>query len=390
MVSLIKSTFYNEAKTKYLLSEFILNSSILSMNIECSKFEKAFAIKQNRKYSVMVNSGSSANLVLIQSLLNNGRLKKGDLVGVSALTWSTNIMPLIQLGLKVILVDCEIDTLNVSKNKLRETYLEHPNMAMMFITNTLGHADNIDEISEFCIKNNILFLEDNCEGLGSKVNEKMLGNFGLASTFSFFVGHHLSTIEGGMVCTDDEELYKILIMTRAHGWDRNLNNDEQLALRQKHNVEDFYNKYTFYDLAFNVRPNEINGFIGNEQIKYIDEIVEKREQNFYKIYDIIKENRDLLNMRIDHMDVISSFAIPFVLKTKEKQKKYRKFFEDVNVEIRPMIAGNMLNQPFFKKYVNSDRDLINCNFIHENGFYCGNNPDMTEEDILTISNVIKK
>jgi len=381
LINLIKSTFHNEAETKKLLTEFILNSSILSMNKQCADFEVNFAKKQNRKFGVMVNSGSSANLVLIQSLLNTSNLKVGDLVAVSALTWSTNIMPLIQLGLKVVLVDCELDTLNVSLNQFKKTYDKHSNISMFFITNTLGHADNIDEISLFCLKKNILFIEDNCEALGSKVNGNLLGNFGLASTFSFFVGHHLSTIEGGMICTDNEEIYNSLIMTRAHGWDRNLKKNTSLKLRKKHKVDDFYNKYTFYDLAFNVRPTEISGFLGNVQIQYLEEIISKREQNFLRVNEYIKRNNEFYHLKFDHMNVLSSFAIPLITKSKEIQLKYRKKFTDARIEIRPMIAGNMFNQPFFKKYVKNYEELKNATFIHENSFYCGNNQDLSIEDL---------
>ena len=148
---------------------------------------KKFFCKTNRKFGVMVNSGSSANLLLIQSLLNLGRIKKGDMVAVSALTWPTNVMPLIQLGLKPILVDCEIETLNVSLKKLKNVFETFPTISAFLITNALGHSDNIEKISEFCREKDILFLEDNCESLGSKVKGKLLGNFGLASTFSFLL-----------------------------------------------------------------------------------------------------------------------------------------------------------------------------------------------------------
>jgi len=216
-IKLIKSTFYNEEDTKRKLCSFILNSKKLSMGDECKKFEENFAKFQERKYGVFVSSGSSANLLLIQVLLNTGKLKKGDKVGVSTLTWPTNIMPLIQLGLKPVLIDCEIETLNTSLSKI-EIY----NIDALFLTNALGFCSDIDKIKEYCENKDILFIEDNCESLGSEHKGIKLGNFGLASTFSFFTGHHLSTIEGGMICTDNEELYENLLISRAHGWLRNL------------------------------------------------------------------------------------------------------------------------------------------------------------------------
>jgi CDP-6-deoxy-D-xylo-4-hexulose-3-dehydrase len=251
MIKLIKSSFYHEAETKQALTEFILSEDILSMNKECRKFEEAFAAKQERKYAVFVANGSVANLLLIQAMLNLGRLNKGDKVGFSALTWSTNVMPLIQLGLNPVAIDCNLETLNVSPENLDSRIKD---IKALFLTNVLGFCDDIVQIKKMCDENDVILLEDNCESLGSKVNETLLGNFGVASTFSFFVGHHMSTIEGGMVCTDDEELHDYLVMARAHGWDRNLSPDKQQAFRAKAGVNDFYAKYTFYDIASNFRP----------------------------------------------------------------------------------------------------------------------------------------
>ncbi len=390
MINLIKSTFYKEQQTKKEICDFITKSSILSMSLECKKFENNFSKKQNRRFGTMVNSGSSANLLLIQSLLNLGRINRGDMIAVSALTWPTNVMPLIQLGLKPILVDCEIETLNVSLNNFKKTFQKHSKLVAFLITNALGHCDNIKEISDYCKDNNIILLEDNCESLGSKTNSKLLGNFGLASTFSFFVGHHLSTIEGGMICTDDEDLKNSLVMSRAHGWDRHLNKKAQKDLRTLHDVNDFYSKYTFYDLSYNIRPNEINGFLGNLQLKYLDEIVDKRFNNFLEIHRSIDRNDDLIKLNFEHMDIVSSFAIPIIAKSKHLQNMYINKFVDSNVEVRPMIAGNMSLQPFFKKYVSLDFKLENTNFLHENSFYIGNNPELTECDLKVIKSVIDK
>lgn len=255
-INLIKSPFVNERDTKQKLADFILNADRFSMGSECKKFEQQFSKKQGREYSVYVNSGSSANLALIQALMNLGRLKKGGRVGISAITWATNVMPLIQLGLNPVAIDCELSSLNISSAKLEEHI---SSLDALFLTNVLGFADDVVEIKRVCSEHGVTLLEDNCESLGSKVGGTLLGNFGLASTFSFFLGHHISTLEGGMICTDDEELYNMLSITRAHGWDRSLETEQQEDLRDKHHVDSFYSIYTFYDLAFNVRPNRRNG-----------------------------------------------------------------------------------------------------------------------------------
>jgi len=359
---------------------------MLSMSKQCLKFEKQFARKQKRKYAVFVSSGSAANLVLIQALLNLKRLKKGDSVGFSTLTWPTNVMPLIQLGLKPEPIDCEIKTLNVSPVNLKP-YLKK--IKALFITNVLGFCDRLDLIRDLCKKENVLLIEDNCEALGSETDGRRLGNFGLASTFSFFVGHHLSTIEGGMIGTDDKDLYNMAVMVRAHGWDRNLSAEGKCKIRLKYKINDFYAKYTFYDLAYNARPTEINGFLGNIQIKYLDEIVRKRAKNFRLFNQAIRSNQDVIEMDVKHMAVVSNFAMPVVFKTKNLFEKYKSLFEKNDIEIRPIIAGDMTNQPFYKKYVPKVGLYPNTKFIHSNGFYFGNNPEMTNKEIKTIINLLK-
>ena len=191
MIKLIKSTFYKEKETKEKLLKFIAGAQQLSFGKECEKFEKKFARFQGRKYCVFVNSGSSANLALIQALLNTGKIKRGDKVGFSSLTWSTNVMPLIQLGLEAVPIDVEIDTLNISSRKLNRTLRKHK-IKMLFLTNLLGFTHDIDEIKKVCDKQKIVLAEDNCEALGTIYKGRKLGNFGLAATFSFYVGHHMS------------------------------------------------------------------------------------------------------------------------------------------------------------------------------------------------------
>ena len=386
MIKLIKSSFYNEAATKKALAEFILNEEILSMNKECKKFEESFAAKQGRKHAVYVSNGSVANLLLIQALLNLGVFKKGDRIGFSALTWPTNVMPLIQLGLEPVAIDCRLETLNVSPENI-QPYLN--DIKGLFLTNVLGFADDIAGLKELCDANNIVLIEDNCESLGSSVNGKLLGNFGLASTFSFFVGHHMSTIEGGMICTDDDDLCDALVMARAHGWDRNVSPEKQSELRQKANITDFYAKYTFYDIASNFRPTEINGFIGNTQMPYWDEIVGKRVDNFRRFNEAAAKNGDFYQYDLSHMDIVSNFAMPIICKTPELVEKYRAKFAAADVEIRPVIAGNMTKQPFYQKYVSDAAPRPNSDLVHENGFYFGNNHEMTTEEIDLLCSLLE-
>ncbi len=272
-IPLIKHTFFEEEATKRALNTFISGAKMLSFGVQCQAFETAFAKYQKRSHCVFVNSGSSANLALIQALLNLGRLKPGDKVGFSALTWSTNVMPLIQLGLQPVPIDVELDTLNISSRTVKAALSKHK-LKAIFVTHLLGLCDDLEVIKGLCDDRGMLLFEDTCEALGSVYKGEKLGNFGLAGTFSFYVGHHLSTIEGGMVVTDDEELATMLRIVRAHGWDRNLAKNKQTRIRKKYQVnESFYSRYTFYDLGYNFRPTEIAGFLGKQQLKYADQIV---------------------------------------------------------------------------------------------------------------------
>ena len=390
MIPLMKNAFLNEDATKRELSEFILSAGKLSMGVKCAEFEKAFAKKQGRKDAVLFNSGGSANLALIQALKNLGKFKDGDHVGFSALTWSTNVMPLIQMGLTPVAIDCEPDILNVTSKNLLER-LNDIKLDGFFITNALGFVGDLDKIRDICNKKNIILLEDNCESLGTEIKKGKAGNFGLASTFSFFVAHHMSTIEGGMVCTDDEVLAEMLRIVRANGWDRNLTATQQVKLRKKNGVQsEFEAKYTFYDLGFNLRPTEITGFLGLSQLKYLEENIDIRERNYLFLEKIAAENDDLIIMNRKHITRLSNFSLPIVCKTSKLREKYLAQFSGAGIEIRPMIAGNMQEQPFYRKYVKKIFKLPGVEFLHTNSFYCGNYPELTDGDLETISSCLYK
>ncbi len=390
MIPLMRNAFINEFETKKALADFILKTEKFSMDQKCREFEVAFANKQGRKDAVLFNSGGSANLALLQALKNLGRLKTDAAVGFSALTWSTNTMPIIQMGLTPVALDCDPQTLNVMSAHVAERHTQ-VKLDALFLTNVLGFTGDMANIRSFCASNGILLLEDNCESLGSETDDGKAGNFSLAATFSFFVAHHMSTIEGGMICTDDEELGEMLRIVRANGWDRNLTATQQMKWRKRYNVTtEFTAKYTFYDLGFNLRPTEITGFLGLEQMKYLDKNIKVREQNYLRLEKVMEKNDDLILLNHTHIKVLATFAIPVVCKTPELREKYLRQFSGAGIEIRPMIAGNMQSQPFYNKYVERKFALPGTDLIHNNGFYCGNYPELTESDLQTISSCLMK
>lgn len=388
MIPLMKNAFLNEYETKKALSEFIMKADRLSMDVKCKEFEIAFARKQGSGHGILFNSGGSANLALLQALKNMGRLHDGDEVGFSALTWSTNTMPIIQMGMHPIAIDCQPDTLNVMSYNLLERLKTNPIKAL-FLTNVLGFTGDLEVIRTICMDKKIILLEDNCESLGTELPSGKTGNFGLASTFSFFVAHHMSTIEGGMICTSDDELAEMLRIVRANGWDRNLNAGQQIRWRKKYGINsEFEAKYTFYDLGFNFRPTEITGFLGLYQLQFLDANIATRNSNYLRLEKVIAQNPELIALRHDHITTLSTFAFPVVCKTAALREKYLAQFSGAGIEIRPMIAGNMQRQPFYSKYTRQLFDLPGSDFLHDNGFYCGNYPELTENDLETISSCL--
>jgi CDP-6-deoxy-D-xylo-4-hexulose-3-dehydrase len=388
MIPLMKNAFLNEFETKKALAEFILKADRLSMGAECLKFERKFAAFQGCKDAVLFNSGGSANLAMFQALKNLGKLSDADRVGFSALTWSTNTMPIIQMGLIPVPVDCEVSTLNVMSHSLEERLAQSP-LKGLFLTNALGFTGDIDKVRAICREKGIILIEDNCESLGTTLPSGRSGNFGLAASFSFFVAHHMSTIEGGMVTTDDQGFAEMLRIVRANGWDRNLTAQQQHKWRRKFNIEsEFEAKYTFYDLGFNFRPTEITGFLGQYQMQFLEENIERRESNYLGLEKIMRENDDLIILKHDHITTLSTFAFPVVCKSPQLREKYLARFAGAGIEIRPMIAGNMQRQPFYKKYAKESYPLPGADFLHENGFYCGNYPELSETDLETISSCL--
>ncbi|MDY0929507.1 DegT/DnrJ/EryC1/StrS aminotransferase family protein [Chryseobacterium sp. CFBP8996] len=389
-IPLMRKAFLNEVETKKALAEFILQADRLSMDVECGKFEKKFAEYQQCKHAVLFNSGGSANLAMLQALKNMGKLKDGDKIGFSALTWSTNTMPIIQMNMVPVVIDVTPEVINTTSKNLLER-LKTTDLQALFITNILGFTGDIDKIRQICEERNIILIEDNCESLGTELPEGRTGNFGIGASFSFFVAHHMSTIEGGMVCTSDDDFAEMLRIVRANGWDRNLNAEQQKKWRTQFGIQsEFEAKYTFYDLGYNFRPTEITGFLGQYQMQFLEKNISSREQNYLRIEKIVHENPDFIILEHSHINVLSTFAFPFVCKTAELRAHYLQKFIDAGVEIRPMIAGNMQSQPFYKKYVKEVYDMPGADMMHNNGFYCGNYPELLEEDLVVFENLLRK
>jgi CDP-6-deoxy-D-xylo-4-hexulose-3-dehydrase len=336
-------------------------------------FEKMWSNWLGCKYSVYVNSGSSANLAAIYSLLLSGRLKNNKII-VPAVSWVTTVSPAIQLGLNPIMCDCDIDNLGLDINHLK-LLIEKEKPSALILVHVLGFPNHMSEITKLCKENNIILIEDTCEAIGSMYNNQILGTFGELSTFSFYFGHHISTIEGGMISTNDEDLYHLLLSIRSHGWDRDLPKNKQVELREKYNIDDFKSLYTFYYPGFNLRSTDLQAFIGIQQMNKIDEIVKSRNENYLKYKNEIKN--DFWSISPPNNSYISNFSYPIITKNINNLVKA---LSNNNIDCRPLICGSINEHPFwFERYGKSE--LPNSKLVHTYGIYLPNNHQITNYEL---------
>jgi CDP-6-deoxy-D-xylo-4-hexulose-3-dehydrase len=242
----------------------------------------------------------------------------------------------------------------------------------------------MDEIIKLCNDNNIMLIEDTCESIGSEYKGKKLGTLGDLSTFSFYFGHHMSTIEGGMVSTNDEELYHILLSIRSHGWDRDLPQEKQEFLRKKYNVDSFRSLYTFYYPGFNLRATDLQAFIGLNQLEKLSTIVENRYKNYMRYKNEIKN--EFWSILPPEGSYISNFSFPIITKN---IKKLTESLIKNNIECRPLICGSINEHPFwYERY--GKQELPNSKMVHEYGIYIPNNHQMTDDEIDKVIKIVNE
>ncbi len=362
----------------------VIKSGYFTIGKKVEEFEKKFSKKQKIKYSVMVNSGSSANLLAIYSLffLKKNPLKRGDEVIVPALSWSTTYAPLAQLGLKLKIIDIDIDTLNVDFDLLKKNITQRTKLIVA--VSILGNPAELFKIKDLCKKKNIHLMEDNCESLGAKLNNKNTGTFGLVNTNSFFFSHHINTIEGGMVSTNNEEVYHNLLCLREHGWTRRLPNSK--FYKKSINYED----YNFVLPGFNLRPTEINAAIGLVQIKKLKKFVNIRRKNMKLFYKLFSNDKYFYIQKENGYS--SSFAFTFVLKDdyKNLRNKVVNKLRKNGIEFRLITGGCISLHPYIDKFDHKSTSLKNTEYIHKYGFFTGNHPKDLTKELKKLREVLEK
>ena len=348
----------------------VIKSNRYTMGPKVKKFEDEFASHFNSDYAIMVNSGSSANLLMIASLFYSKEydLKEGDEVIVPAVSWSTTYYPVHQYGLKLVFVDVDRDTLNISPEEIKKAI--SPKTKIIFAVNLLGNPCEFDEIIRICKKNNIILIEDNCESLGAKYQEKFTGTCGIMGSFSFFFSHHLQTMEGGMILTNDKNLYELCVSLRAHGWIRDLPDDNSI---EKKTGNSFHDSFNFVTPGYGIRPLEMSGAIGSVQLQKLPIFISNRKKNA-TIFKSLFENEP--NIAIQQETEVSSW-FGFSLLLTNKLSSFRDDLINIlmenNIECRPIVAGNFTKNPVIK-FMDYDirGELSASDEIDKNGFFVGN------------------
>mgnify|MGYP006260011361 CR=1 FL=1 len=346
----------------------VISSGTFTMGNNVREFEANFSKFIGTNYSVMVNSGSSANLLMVAALFAQKKLKKGDEIIVPAVSWSTTFLPLQQHGLKVKFIDIDLETLNLDLKQLKKAI--SAKTKAIFLVNLLGNPIDINELNEIVNREKIYIIEDNCESLGAKIENRRAGTFGIMSSHSFFFSHHISTMEGGMISTDDEELYLVLKSLRAHGWTRDLPDESNLHSKSK---DPFYDMFNFIIPGYNVRPLELSGAIGVEQLKKLDHLIKIRRQNAKLFNEIMADKKDILIQK--EVGESSWFGFSMINKNEKiSPEEFRKKISDLGFEIRPIVAGNFTRNKVIEYFdFEVFGDLKNADYLHDNGLFIGNN-----------------
>lgn len=368
--------------------EEIVQKGFFTMGENVRTFEEQFARKFGAKYAVMVNSGSSANLVGVASLFfkKDRPLQRGDEVIVPAISWATTYHPLQQYGLKLRFVDVDLQTLNMDVSMLEKALT--PRTRMVVAVSILGNPCALDVLRSFCDRHGLILFEDNCESMGASLNGKPCGTFGDIGTFSFFFSHHISTMEGGIAITNDTETFHLMRSLRAHGWTRDIPADSPVFEKKD---QDFFEAYRFILPGYNVRPLELSGAIGIRQLEKLDRMVEIRRKNAALFQDLFKgDDRFILQKENGRS---SWFAFTVILNPSHglNRKKIMDALKAADIGYRVITGGNFLRHDAIRYF---DYDVVgevkNADIAHDWGFFVGNHPVDLSEQIRTFHDVLTR
>ena len=370
-------------------------NTLLSTKVTSGKsvieFEESFSKKVKLNNCVSSNSGSSANLLAVSSICNPDykyHLNEGDEVIVSALSWSTTVWPLIQNKLIPVIVDIDLDTLNISIEEVKKAI--NPKTKAIMPVHVYGNPCNMSELISICKENNLVLIEDCCEALGAEYDNEPVGTIGNVGTFSFYFSHHITTLEGGITVTDDDNLAELMRIIRAHGWVRDMKNSKIYSDQ----FRDFDERFLFVNLGYNLRLTELQANFGLNQINKLDGIVNKRRNNtnMYKKKLTVFSNEFSFQQETKNSKS-SCFGFPIILKKTSNVdlNNFTSFLNKNKIESRPIICGNIAKQPAMKKFPHITLgDLSNSNYVMQNSFSIGNHQNINEQSIDYVASKIQE
>lgn len=365
------------------LASFVLTSNRFTNGSKVREFEKKWSEWLGAKHSLYVSSGSTANYLLLSAVKELYGLKDGDKVLVPACTWVTNIGPVIQLGLTPIF--CDVNTRNFSfcEEDLEKIAKKHKNIKLIFVTHLIGFSANNEKYKQ--LFPDALILDDICESHGClSPDGSKRGSDSLGATFSFYFGHHISTIEGGMVSTNNYELYDLMRMKRSHGLARESENFRTYIQKYRNISKEFL----FVTDGYNFRNTELGAVLGLEQLKRLDKYIQIRNDNYRMFIRLIEKHKDKFIVPVINQ-TCSNFCFPIICKSKDIADTLKELFDENGVEHRPIIGGNLLRQPFLSNYsIETSKQALNADLIHDNGIYLGNNHLIGQKEIKLLSEIL--
>lgn len=348
----------------------LLERNQLTMGSEVKKFESDFAEYIGTKYAVMFNSGSSANLGMLTALryVRNSPVSEGDEVIVPAVSWSTTYYPVNQAGLTLKFVDVDLETLNLDVTLVEKAI--GPKTKAILAVNLLGNPAKLTKLRELALKHNLVLFEDNCESLGAELDGEKAGSFGLAGTYSFFFSHHICTMEGGMVTTNNRDFAETLISIRAHGWTRGLENENSVHNKSENEWEDLFR---FVLPGYNLRPIELSGAIGQVQLKKFPQFLDWRRRNAKVFIELFGDTEDIVVQREEGTSSWFGFSIILTGRLAGKRSQLLEHFSKNGIETRPIVAGNFTVNPVMTHLKHAPLNTFpNAETLHNEGFFIGN------------------
>ena len=369
------------------MATFLLTNSRLTNGPKVREFESKWSEWLGVKHSLYVSSGSTANSLLIAAVKELYNLKDGDKVLVPATTWMTNIAPVFQNGLEPIFCDINLQNFSFDIDELKYIATQHPDIKAVFITHLIGLSSDVEKVRE--IFPNALILEDVCESHGVEgPSGKKRGTDSVGSTFSFYFGHHMTTIEGGVVCTNNTNLYELMRMKRSHGMARE--GSPHMFKKYSEENPDIDPAFLFMTDGYNFRNHEVCAVLGLSQIKRLDKNIEIRRKNYQYWMQGLLSGLGTNNYIIPENQIgNSSFSFPIISYSSKLCKDLKEKLKDAEIEYRPVISGNLLLHPAFKKYeLCSEREISNVSILHQNGLYVGNSQFVTTKKIDRLLNLM--